>query len=130
MASAPAAPPQWTISPPEAAAEDLARQLGCPAAIARLLFSRGITNAAAAQAFFTPSIDALHDPMQMLGMSVAVARIQQAVRQSEPILIYGDYDVDGTTATVLLKTAIERTAPKDRPAIVTWHVPHRIREGY
>ena len=68
--------------------------------------------------------------MLMLGMPAAVARIQQAVRAGEPILIYGDYDVDGTTATVLLKTAIERTAPKDRPAIVTYHVPHRLREGY
>jgi single-stranded-DNA-specific exonuclease len=66
----------------------------------------------------------------MLGMDLAVARIQCAVRSSEPILIYGDYDVDGTTATVLLKTAIERIAPKDKPAIVTYHVPHRLREGY
>jgi single-stranded-DNA-specific exonuclease len=66
----------------------------------------------------------------MLGMDLAVDRIQQAVRSSEPILIYGDYDVDGTTATVLLKTAIERIAPKDTPAIVTYHVPHRLREGY
>ncbi len=66
----------------------------------------------------------------MLGMDVAVARIQRAVQSSEPILIYGDYDVDGTTATVLLKTAIERIAPKDSPARVTYHVPHRLREGY
>jgi single-stranded-DNA-specific exonuclease len=66
----------------------------------------------------------------MLGMDLAVARIQHAVRSSETILIYGDYDVDGTTATVLLKTAIERIAPKDKPAIVTYHVPHRLREGY
>jgi len=66
----------------------------------------------------------------MLGMAAAVERIQRAVREGEPILIYGDYDVDGTTATVLLKTAIERTAPKDRPAQVRYHVPHRIREGY
>ena len=70
------------------------------------------------------------DPMLMLGMDLAVARIQRAVRSGEPILIYGDYDVDGTTATVLLKTAIERIAPKDKPAIVTYHVPHRLREGY
>ncbi len=52
------------------------------------------------------------------------------MRNGEPILIYGDYDVDGTTATVLLKTAIERIAPKDSPAKITYHVPHRIREGY
>ena len=63
-------------------------------------------------------------------MAAAVVRIQAAVLRGEPILIYGDYDVDGTTATVLLKTAIERTAPAGRPAQVTYHVPHRIREGY
>jgi single-stranded-DNA-specific exonuclease len=68
--------------------------------------------------------------MLMLGMDLAVARIHRAIRSSEPILIYGDYDVDGTTATVLLKTAIERIAPKDSPALVTYHVPHRLREGY
>ena len=68
--------------------------------------------------------------MQLLGMKEAIARIQQAVAASEPILIYGDYDVDGTTATVLLKTAIERIASREKPAKVTYHVPHRIREGY
>ncbi len=85
---------------------------------------------ASADTFLNPSIEGLLDPRLMLGMDVAVARIQQAVRASEPILIYGDYDVDGTTATVLLKTAIERIAPAETPAIVTYHVPHRIREGY
>ncbi len=66
----------------------------------------------------------------MLGMAEAVARIQSAVASCEPILIYGDYDVDGTTATVLLKTAIERIASPEKPAQVTYHVPHRLREGY
>ena len=108
----------------------LARSVGCPAAVAALLVSRGIVDADAAQTFFNPSLDDLIDPMLMLGMPEAVARIQQAVREGEPILIYGDYDVDGTTATVLLKTAIERIAPKDHPAVVTYHVPHRLREGY
>ncbi|MEO6816286.1 MAG: single-stranded-DNA-specific exonuclease RecJ [Edaphobacter sp.] len=108
----------------------LAREVGCPPALATWLISRGIADAAAAHTFFHPSLDDLIDPMLMLGMREAVARIQQAVRGGEPILIYGDYDVDGTTATVLLKTAIERTATKDCPAIVTYHVPHRLREGY
>ncbi|MEO6911370.1 MAG: DHH family phosphoesterase, partial [Edaphobacter sp.] len=108
----------------------LADEVGCPQTIAALLLSRGIADADAARMFFHPSLDDLIDPMLMLGMPVAVERIQQAVRQGEPILIYGDYDVDGTTATVLLKTAIERTATKDCPAIVTYHVPHRLREGY
>jgi single-stranded-DNA-specific exonuclease len=127
----PPEPQQWllpTVDPPAVAR--LTEHLHCPNAIASLLLSRGISDPAAAQAFLNPTIDHLHDPMLMRGMDLAVARIERAVRSSEPILIYGDYDVDGTTATVLLKTAIERTAPKDKPAIVTYHVPHRLREGY
>ena len=64
----------------------------------------------------------------MLGMEAAVARIQQRRAAREPILIYGDYDVDGTTATVLLKTAIERLPRKTGTR--DYHVPHRLREGY
>jgi len=132
MATTPAATQHlWTVQPVnESVVAMTAGHLGCPAVIARLLVSRGITDAADAARFFHASIDQLTDPMQMLGMAAAVSRIQQAVAGGEPILIYGDYDVDGTTATVLLKTAIERIAPKDKPARVTWHVPHRIREGY
>jgi len=122
---------QWMIRTVDrGAVERLVEATGCPRAIAELLVGRGIVDAPAAQSFFYPSLDDLIDPMLMLGMQVAVARIQRAVRDGEPILIYGDYDVDGTTATVLLKTAIERIATKERPAVVTYHVPHRIREGY
>ncbi len=123
--------PQWLTSPADVAlAAELEKQLGCPPAIAALLVSRGFDTASSAGEFLRPSLEDLHDPNQMLGLSAAVARIQQAVRLGEKILIYGDYDVDGTMATILLKTAIERTAPKNNPASVTWHVPHRIREGY
>jgi single-stranded-DNA-specific exonuclease len=119
---------EWIIATADpAAATQLAGEIGCPKLIAELLISRGITDA---QRFLSPSLDDLHDPALMLGMSAAVTRIQQAVAVGEPILIYGDYDVDGTTATVLLKTAIERIAAPDKPAIVTYHVPHRLREGY
>lgn len=122
---------QWEIREADSGQVDvLVAHLHCPRPIASLLVSRGIIDLTAAQAFFHPSLDDLHDPMLMLGMAPAVARIQQAVRNAEPILIYGDYDVDGTTATVLLKTAIERIASKEVPAIVTYHVPHRLREGY
>jgi single-stranded-DNA-specific exonuclease len=122
---------EWLIRPIDTAAvARLAAETGCPSAIANLLLQRGITDAIAAHHFFAPSLDDLHDPMLMLGMGIAVERVQRAVRNGEPILIYGDYDVDGTTATVLLKTAIERIAPKDKPAKVSYHVPHRLREGY
>jgi single-stranded-DNA-specific exonuclease len=131
MSSAHVGPQQWIIQPTDpAAASRLAAELQCPRAIAELLLSRGISDPATVQTFLAPTIDDLIDPMLMLGMDVAVARIQRAVRSSEPILIYGDYDVDGTSATVLLKTAIERIATKDNPALVTYHVPHRLREGY
>jgi single-stranded-DNA-specific exonuclease len=117
-----------------AADEAIVRQVmswtGCPHGIAQVLASRGFLDEAAVKAFLAPSLTDLIDPMQMHGMEKAVARIRQAVERSEPILIYGDYDVDGTTATVLLKTAIELSAPKGTPAIVRYHVPHRIREGY
>ncbi|QHN04028.1 single-stranded-DNA-specific exonuclease RecJ [Granulicella sp. WH15] len=122
---------RWVVcEPDEALAARLRQALECPAPIARLLVSRGIADAAAAQTFFTPTLADLHDPLTMLGMATAVARIQAAVHAGEPILIYGDYDVDGTTATVLLKTAIERLATPAQPARVSYHVPHRLREGY
>jgi len=118
----------WVVAPavPGQAAR-LAAEIGCPEPIARLLAARGIADP---KQFFAPTLDDLHDPSLLLGMDAAVARIQRAVAHCEPILIYGDYDVDGTTATVLLKTAIERIAPPGKPAIVTYHVPHRLREGY
>jgi single-stranded-DNA-specific exonuclease len=107
------------------AAEALAREAALPPIIARLLAARGIQNAEDAAQFLRPSLDHLHDPYLMSGMATAVERIQRAVTASEPILIYGDYDVDGTVAVVLLKTAIERLG-----GVVRFHVPHRLREGY
>ncbi len=86
-----------------------------------------------ARRFLAPSIDQLHDPYAMTGMVAAVARVQSAIAKCEPILIYGDYDVDGTVAVVLLKTAIELlSGPTGNRAgrDVRFHVPHRLREGY
>jgi single-stranded-DNA-specific exonuclease len=129
----------WRIvSGDSPAAVDLSIQLGCPLPIARVLVSRGIRAADEAEAFLNPRLEAVIDspacdPMQMLGMAAAVERILAAIRAGEPILIYGDYDVDGTTATVLLKTAIERVGlamEPQRRTQVSYHVPHRIREGY
>ena len=119
---------RWVIPTPDPhAVTAIQTQLACPEPIAKLLAARNITDP---QRFLTPTLANLHAPSLMLGMDVAVARIQRAVELGEPILIYGDYDVDGTTATVLLKTAIERIAPSENPAKVSYHVPHRLREGY
>ncbi|HEX5234941.1 MAG TPA: single-stranded-DNA-specific exonuclease RecJ [Silvibacterium sp.] len=119
-------PKRWVFQQTDAAAEEaLAREAGVPTLIARLLIARGIRTAAEAARFLAPTLDHLHDPYLMLGMATAVARIQEAIAARQPILIYGDYDVDGTTAVVLLKTAIERLGGS-----VRFHVPHRLREGY
>jgi single-stranded-DNA-specific exonuclease len=93
--------------------------------LAELLLARGITQAREAFAFLNPHVDQLNDPFQMLGMASAVERIERAIAGKEPVLLYGDYDVDGTTAVVLLKTAIEMLG-----GVVRFHVPHRLREGY
>jgi single-stranded-DNA-specific exonuclease len=115
----------------DGAAQTLADELGLPKVIASLLLCRGIKTAAAASIFLHPSLDQLHDPRLMLGMAAATTRLRAALLAREPILIYGDYDVDGTVATVLLKTALERAAAMlGIVADVRYHVPHRIREGY
>ena len=108
-----------------AAAAALARSAGVPLPVASLLLTRGIADATSAAAFLAPAMDQLHDPYALHGMAAAVARIQHAVACQEPILIYGDYDVDGTTAIVLLKTAIELLG-----GTVRYHIPHRLRDGY
>src|SRR5208283_3006999 len=96
-----------------------------PLVLAELLVARGITQAAEAFAFLNPELAHLHDPFLMLGMAAAVDRLERAIAEREPILLYGDYDVDGTVAVVLLKTAIEMLGGEAR-----FHVPHRLREGY
>jgi single-stranded-DNA-specific exonuclease len=138
--SNPAPSPAWILKADGDAqtVQAMAVHLGCLPAIAQVLVARGIDTPAAAEAFLNPTLEALLDdpacdPTQMIGMDAAVERILHAIRNAEPILIYGDYDVDGTTATALLKTAIERIGLAIEPqkhAQVTYHLPHRIREGY
>jgi single-stranded-DNA-specific exonuclease len=93
--------------------------------LARLLIRRGLTEPDDAARFLLPSITHLHAPEEMTGLRAAVDRIAVAIERKEPILIYGDYDVDGTMAVIILKTAIELCG-----GAADFHVPHRIREGY
>ena len=93
--------------------------------LADLLVSRGIDEPEAAARFLSPELGDLHDPLRMTGMKSALDRLEAALERKEKILIYGDYDVDGTTAIVILKTAIELCG-----GAADFHVPHRIREGY
>ncbi len=97
--------------------------LGKPAA--RVLISRGYETPETARAFLNPPIEALHDPFLLAGMHDAARRLADAVRRKEHILLYGDYDVDGTTSVVILKTAIELTG-----GTATYHVPDRLKDGY
>jgi single-stranded-DNA-specific exonuclease len=119
-------PQRWVEEPShpsEAAA--LAKEARLPLVLAELLVNRGITQAAQAFAYLNPEAGQLHDPFLMMGMDLAVERVERAIAEKETILLYGDYDVDGTTAVVLLKTAIEMLC-----GVVNFHVPHRLREGY
>jgi single-stranded-DNA-specific exonuclease len=93
--------------------------------LADLLVGRGIEEPEAAARFLSPALGDLHDPLRMSGMKAALDRVEAALERKEKILIYGDYDVDGTTAIVILKTAIELCG-----GAADFHVPHRIREGY
>jgi single-stranded-DNA-specific exonuclease len=93
--------------------------------LARLLLLRKIDTAETAAVFLAPSLAHLHSPYLMTGMKAAVDRLDAAIERKEGILVYGDYDVDGTTAVVILKTAIELCG-----GTADFHVPHRIREGY
>jgi single-stranded-DNA-specific exonuclease len=93
--------------------------------LADLLVGRGIDEPEAAARFLSPALADLHDPLRMSGMRAALDRLEAALERKEKVLIYGDYDVDGTTAIVILKTAIELCG-----GAAEFHVPHRIREGY
>ena len=93
--------------------------------LADLLVGRGIDEPEAAARFLSPALADLHDPLRMSGMKTALDRLEAALERKEKVLIYGDYDVDGTTAIVILKTAIELCG-----GAAEFHVPHRIREGY
>jgi single-stranded-DNA-specific exonuclease len=93
--------------------------------LASLLLRRGITDSDSALRFLAPSLSHLHPPEQMSGLRVAVKRIAAAIEGKQTILIYGDYDVDGTMAVIILKAAIELCGGS-----AEFHIPHRIREGY
>src|SRR3984885_12686684 len=107
------------------AVRDLAAELGVQPVTASVLLSRGLNHASAARRFLTPAFEHLHDPLLLTGMRDAVARIKAAIQAKEKILIYGDYDVDGTISVVILKKAIEMAGGE-----ASFHVPHRMKDGY
>lgn len=105
--------------------ERLARELNINPVLSNLLTQRGITDFESAKNFFRPSLDDLHDPFLMQDMGLAVNRIFKAVENNEKILIYGDYDVDGTTAVTLVYSFLHRFCQQ-----LDYYIPDRYTEGY
>src|ERR671912_2690498 len=117
---------RWIVREHDAErAASLARVLGVSPILAALLITRGYADERAARVFLNPNYEQLHDPYLMLGMKEAVSRLQKAIETREPVLIYGDYDVDGTTGTAILLRALKLLG-----ANAGFHIPHRFTEGY
>ncbi|MBI6117441.1 single-stranded-DNA-specific exonuclease RecJ [Salegentibacter maritimus] len=118
---------RWTIKPkPDPLlVERLAEELGVETPVATLLVQRGICSFEAAKKFFRPSLKDLHDPYLMKDMNLAVDRIQQAIASGENIMVYGDYDVDGTTSVALMASYL-----KTLTANIATYIPDRYTEGY
>ena len=113
--------------------QQLEKELNISSAAARMLVVRGIQTADEARAFVRPSLDKLHDPFLMKDMDKAVERLHKAITQGEKILIYGDYDVDGTTAVALMYRfleAIRREGYEAKGAEIDYYIPDRYTEGY
>ena len=117
----------------EALQQQLERELNISSAAARMLVVRDIQSAEEARQFIRPSLDKLHDPFLMKDMDKAVERLHQAITQGEKILIYGDYDVDGTTAVAVmyrfLDKVIQEQGTKNQD-IIDYYIPDRYTEGY
>lgn len=116
--------PVWTARTGGEAADRL-RSEGLSPRLAALLAQRGIENSDSARSFLHPSMDQLHDPFLLAGMEAAVDRLEEAIDQEQIVVLVGDYDVDGVTATALLTAVFQSCGMEVRPIL-----PHRIREGY
>lgn len=118
---------RWTIKPKpsEEKIKHLAQALNVEDFVAQLLVQRGIETFEDAKNFFRPSLDHLHDPYLMKDMEKAVKRIEKAIENKERILVFGDYDVDGTTAVSLVSSYLKSYHPD-----VATYIPDRYKEGY
>src|SRR5689334_19785121 len=118
---------RWTIAPdpdPQLAAQ-IASEINVSEPTARVLIQRGIRTYEQAKEFFRPQLSLLHDPFLMDGMEAAIARIERALATGERILVFGDYDVDGTNSAAMLYLFFRNLG-----AAVMFHIPDRVREGY
>ena len=119
---------RWVLKPQGDAAKvaALAAALDIPPVLANLLVQRGIETEEEAWQFFNPKLENLHDPFLMKDMDRAVERIDEAVKRNEPIMVYGDYDVDGTTAVALVYSFLRRLGLSS----LLFYIPDRYTEGY
>ena len=117
---------KWNYQPPtqeeREAAKALAKEIGISPILCRLLLERGITSAAEAKRFFRPQLNELHDPFLMKDMSIAVERLNKAMGRKERIMVYGDYDVDGTTAVALVYKFLQQFYSN-----IDYYIPDRIK---
>ena len=120
---------KWIYQPPteqeRAEAELLSEEIGISPVLCRLLRKRGVRTAAEAKKFFRPSLLDLHDPFLMDGMAAAIKRINKALGRKERILVYGDYDVDGTTAVALVYRFLQQFTTN-----IDYYIPNRYNDGY
>jgi single-stranded-DNA-specific exonuclease len=118
---------RWTLKPkPDSkTVEELQKALQVDSSVATLLIQRGIETYDDAKTFFRPSLEDLHNPFLMKDMDLAVARIEAALLQNENILVYGDYDVDGTTSVALLSSYLKTKSDR-----IATYIPDRYDEGY
>ena len=118
---------QWikTKGAPSPVVLELEHALGVPTAVASVLAQRGITSFEGAKSFFRPRLEDLHDPFLMLGMEAAVNRVIEAITKGEKILVYGDYDVDGTTSVSLVTSYLSTLSTE-----IATYIPDRYTEGY
>jgi len=117
---------KWEIHPVKGFGEELStRELGISTLTARVLFNRGVSTTDQARRFLSPALSDLPHPLIMKDMEKAVGRISRAIRHREKITIFGDYDVDGVTATALLLIFLQGTG-----AQADFYLPHRLQEGY
>ena len=116
----------WKIAEPDLSlVKEFARALNISGILATLLINRGMTQIETAGKFLTPRLEYLEDPFLMSDLEIAVKRILTAIHLQENILIYGDYDVDGTTAVVILRKALEMLG-----ASTSYYIPRRLVDGY
>ncbi|OFY86536.1 MAG: single-stranded-DNA-specific exonuclease RecJ [Bacteroidetes bacterium RIFCSPLOWO2_12_FULL_35_15] len=123
---------RWSIKTQaeETLVDQLANEVGIDKVLANLLIQRGVTSFETAKSFFRPSLSDLHDPFLMKDMDKAISRIEKAIKDHEKILVYGDYDVDGTTAVALVYSFFKKNIPPLSEELVDYYIPDRYAEGY